>query len=198
MINQKLIEVVTQRIPKRFAFDPLTDIQVLTPMNRGTLGATTLNVLLQQALNPNPKQKITQYGVTYAVGDKVIQQVNNYDKEVFNGDIGYILSIDTDDHELVIRFENREIIYATSELDELALAYAISIHKSQGSEYPVVVIPLAMQHYMLLERNLLYTAITRGKKLVVLIGEKKAVALAVHRVQSKQRLTKLAERLQKD
>lgn len=194
-ISAKLIDLVKQRIPKRFHFNPLHDIQVLTPMNRGGLGTQSLNLALQAQLNPTPSQKITKFGWTYAPGDKVIQNVNNYDKDIFNGDIGFIEKLDLEEQSLWIDFEGRLIEYAFTELDEISLAYAISIHKSQGSEYPAVVIPLATQHYTLLVRNLLYTAITRGKKLVVLVAQKKAVAIAIHQVDSSKRITKLANRI---
>jgi exodeoxyribonuclease V alpha subunit len=187
----KLIQVVTERIPKRFGFDPANDIQVLTPMNRGGLGARSLNVELQARLNGNSEPKITKYGSTYAPGDKVIQNVNNYDKDVFNGDIGRILSIDQEEGLLSVRFDDREVEYEFSELDEISLAYATSIHKSQGSEYPVVVMPLAMQHYTLLERNLVYTGVTRGKQLVVIITQPKALGMAVRTQRSQKRLTNL-------
>lgn len=190
-----LIEIVTADIPARFGFDPVADIQVLTPMNRGALGVQALNLELQKRLNSQGSPKITKYGTSYAPGDKVIQRVNNYTKEVFNGDIGRILAIDTDESLITIDFDSRPVVYDFAELDEIALAYATSIHKSQGSEYPVVVIPLAMQHYMLLERNLLYTAVTRGKQLVILVAEEKALGMAVRNWKAKKRVTRLAERL---
>lgn len=192
---KKLMTVVTQRLPKKFYLDPINDIQVLAPMNRGGLGARSLNMALQEALNPNAHPKVTRYGWTYASGDKVIQTVNNYEKEVFNGDIGKVISVNIEESEILINFDEREVMYQFNELDEISLAYAISIHKSQGSEYPCVVIPMAMQHYMLLERNLLYTGVTRGKKLVVLIGQKKAINMATRTITSKQRLTNLQNRL---
>ncbi len=195
-IHDKLMQVVTERIPKRFGFDPIDDVQVLTPMNRGGLGARSLNVDLQQRLNPSAEPRVTRFGWTYAPGDKVIQTVNNYDKDVFNGDIGRIARIDEEEGLVFIDYDGRRIEYETGELDEVSLAYATSIHKSQGSEYPAVVVPLAMQHYMLLERNLLYTAVTRGKKLVVVIGQTKALAMAVKRLGSVKRLTNLQHRLQ--
>lgn len=173
-MQEKLLQVVTQRIPKAFNMDPIKDIQVLTPMNRGGLGARSLNVELQKLLNPQGAPKINRYGWTFAPGDKVIQNINNYDKDVFNGDIGTIKTVQSDDAVLQIEFDGRLVEYGFNELDEVSLAYAITIHKSQGSEYPVVVIPLGTQHYALLARNLLYTAITRGKKLVVLLGQKKS------------------------
>ncbi|MGZ8238686.1 MAG: SF1B family DNA helicase RecD2 [Candidatus Binatia bacterium] len=191
----KLIQVVTDRIPQRFGFDPINDIQVLTPMNRGGLGARSLSVELQARLNGDSEPKISQYGSTYAPGDKVIQNVNNYDKDVFNGDIGRIQHIDLEESVVQIQFDDREVEYDFNELDEISLAYAISIHKSQGSEYPVVVLPLALQHYLLLERNLVYTGVTRGKKLVVLIAQPIALAMAVKTLRSQKRLTKLAQRL---
>ena len=191
----KLMSVVTKRLPEKFGFDPVKDIQVLAPMNRGGLGARSLNVALQEALNADALPKVTRFGWTFAPGDKVIQTVNNYDKEVFNGDIGTVSSIDVEEGELMIDFEGREVNYQVNELDEVSLAYATTIHKSQGSEYPCVVIPMAMQHFTLLERNLLYTGVTRGKQLVVLIGQAKAVGMAARNVKSARRLTNLPERL---
>ena len=164
-------------------------------MNRGGLGSRGLNEALQQQLNGNSETKITRFGTTFSPGDKVIQTVNNYDKEVFNGDLGFIERIDLEENRITIRFDQNNKVYEAHELDELSLAYAISIHKSQGSEFPIVVLPLATQHFTLLARNLLYTGITRGKKLVVLIGQKKAVGMAVHNNKEASRLTKLAERL---
>jgi exodeoxyribonuclease V alpha subunit len=194
-IHDKLLLMVTERIPKRFGLHPVRDIQVLTPMNRGGLGSRSLNVELQQALNSASEPKINRFGTTFSPGDKVIQTVNNYDKEVFNGDIGLITSINPDEGLLLIDFDKHRTEYAFGELDEVALAYATSIHKSQGSEYPAVVIPLAMQHFALLERNLVYTAVTRGKKLVVIIGQPKALAMAISNKKATQRLTNLAARL---
>jgi len=194
-IHDKLLQVVTERIPKRFGFHPVRDIQILTPMNRGGLGVRSLNVELQQRLNPEGEPAVTRFGTRFAPGDKVIQTVNNYDKEVFNGDIGRIESVDPEESLLRVDFDGRIVEYEFGELDEVSLAYATSIHKSQGSEYPAVVIPLAMQHYMLLERNLLYTAVTRGKKLVIIIGQVKALAMAVKNRRSTKRVTKLAERI---
>jgi exodeoxyribonuclease V alpha subunit len=194
-IHEKLLQVVTERIPKRFGFHPVKDIQVLTPMNRGGLGARSLNAELQLKLNEKGEPKVARFGTTFAPGDKVIQTVNNYDKEVFNGDIGQILAIDVEEGSLQVDYDGRTVEYEFGELDEVSLAYATSIHKSQGSEYPAVVIPLAMQHYTLLERNLIYTAVTRGKKLVTIIGQPKALAMAVKNRKSKKRLTKLAVRI---
>lgn len=194
-IFAKLMQVVLERIPQRFQFHPVNDIQVLTPMNRGGLGARSLNMELQARLNGHSEPKVTRYGNTFAPGDKVIQRINNYDKDVFNGDIGVITTIDLEDNLVKIQFDDREVDYEFSDLDEIALAYATSIHKAQGSEYPVVVIPMAMQHYMLLERNLLYTGVTRGKQLVVVIAQPKALAMAVKNRQSHRRITHLAARL---
>lgn len=197
-IAEKLFHVVTERIPKRFGFRPVGDIQVLTPMNRAGLGTRLLNVELQQRLNPDSEPRITRFGWTYAPGDKVIQTVNNYEKEIFNGDIGTVSGIDLEEGLVRIDFEGREVEYEFGELDEISLAYATTIHKSQGSEFPAVVIPLATQHYTLLARNLLYTAVTRGKKLVVIIGQPRALAMAVKNMRSAKRLTNLAQRLKED
>ncbi len=190
----KVIEIVKNRLPKRFGFDPIQDVQVLCPMNRGGIGARSLNVDLQKALNP-PTDEIfvERFGYTYRVGDKVMQTDNDYDKEVFNGDVGYVRHIDLNLQEMVIEFDGRPVEYQFGELDEIALAYAISIHKSQGSEYPAIVIPMMMQHYMMLRRNLLYTGITRGKKMVVLVGQKKAIGMAVKGRVQDRRWSKLGE-----
>jgi exodeoxyribonuclease V alpha subunit len=190
---QRIVELVKARIPARFGFDPIRDIQVLCPMNRGGVGARSLNIELQAALNPAGDQKIERFGWTFAPGDKVMQIQNDYDKEVYNGDIGYIDGVDLDDGELVASFDGRSVTYAFGELDTLVPAYAATIHKSQGSEYPAVVIPVMTQHYAMLQRNLLYTGVTRGRKLVVLVGQKKAVAIAVRNVSGRRRWSKLNE-----
>jgi exodeoxyribonuclease V alpha subunit len=190
-IQRRLLLVVAERIPGRFGMDPLRDIQVLTPMNKGPLGTKALNALLQERLNPGASRKMVRFGTTYAEGDKVIQMVNNYEKEVFNGDIGRIAAVDEEESTIRVEYDGREVLYEFGELDEIALAYAITIHKSQGSEYPAVVIPLSMQHYTLLERNLIYTAVTRAKKLVMIIGDPKAISMAVGNKRSSQRLTGL-------
>jgi exodeoxyribonuclease V alpha subunit len=164
-------------------------------MNKGGLGARSLNLELQRRLNPNPARKIERFGTTLATGDKVIQTVNNYDKDVFNGDIGTVQEVDPVDGVLEIAYDGRRVLYDTVDLDEIALAYAITIHKSQGSEYPAVVLPVSTQHYVMLQRNLLYTGLTRGRKLVVLIGQKRAVATAVRNINTVKRLTALRHRL---
>jgi exodeoxyribonuclease V alpha subunit len=195
-IQAKLLRVVSERIPRRFGLHPIRDVQVLTPMNRGSLGARALNVLLQETLNPQAEPRVSRFGWTYAPGDKVIQTVNNYDKDVFNGDIGQVTQVDPDNGVVVVDIEGRSVTYEFGELDEVALAYTATVHKSQGSEYPAVVMPLSTQHYPMLERNLLYTGVTRGKQLVVLIGQPRALGLAVRTVKSLRRLTNLSVRLQ--
>jgi exodeoxyribonuclease V alpha subunit len=194
-IYAKLMQVITERIPRRFGLHSVKDVQVLTPMNRGGLGARALNIELQKVLNDQAEPKVTRFGTVFASGDKVIQTVNTYDKEVFNGDIGQILKIDVEESVLHVDYDGRTVEYEFGELDEVSLAYATSIHKSQGSEYPAVIIPLAMQHYTLLERNLIYTAVTHGKKLVIIIGEPKALAMAVKNMKSNKRLTNLSARI---
>jgi exodeoxyribonuclease V alpha subunit len=189
----RIIELVKNRIPQRFGLDPIRDIQVLCPMNRGGVGARSLNIELQAALNPAGEHKIERFGWTFAAGDKVMQIANDYDKEVYNGDIGYIDSLDLDGGELSVSFDGRDVIYGVGELDTLVPAYAATIHKSQGSEYPAVVIPVMTQHYTMLQRNLLYTGVTRGKRLVVLVGQKKAIAIAVQNISGRRRWSKLNE-----
>jgi exodeoxyribonuclease V alpha subunit len=189
----RIIELVKTRIPRRFGLDPIRDIQVLCPMNRGGLGARSLNIELQAALNPAGDLKVERFGWTFAPGDKVMQIENDYEKEVYNGDVGYIDDIDLAASELAVRFDERVVNYGFGELDTLVPAYAVTIHKSQGSEYPAVVIPVMTQHYPMLQRNLLYTGVTRGKRLVVLVGQKKAVAIAVRNVSGRRRWSKLAE-----
>jgi len=193
----KIIEVVRNRIPRRFGMGAVRDIQVLCPMQRGGIGARSLNVELQKALNPGKPgdPAVERFGYTYRVGDKVMQTVNDYEKEVYNGDIGFVAAIDADATDMTIDFDGREVTYGFGELDEVSLCYATTIHKSQGSEYPAVVIPIMTQHYMMLDRNLLYTGITRGKRLVVLVGQRKAVGMAVRGVKDRRRWSKLRERL---
>jgi exodeoxyribonuclease V alpha subunit len=196
-IAATLVEMVKTRIPSKFRLEPIRDIQVLCPMNRGSLGIRELNVRLQNELNPGRADEplVEKFGWQFRPRDKVIQTENDYDKDVFNGDIGQIVKIDSVEREVTIRFDQREVVYDFGELDEISLAYAITIHKSQGSEFPAVVIPLAMQQYMLLQRNLVYTGITRGKKLVVLIGQRKALGMAVRNNRTENRFSGLLARL---
>jgi exodeoxyribonuclease V alpha subunit len=188
----RIIELVKTRIPRRFGFDPIRDIQVLCPMNRGGVGARSLNIEIQAALNPAGDRKVERFGWTFAPGDKVMQIENDYDKEIYNGDIGFVTGVEPDEGELTASFDERTVSYSFGELDTLVPAYAATIHKSQGSEYPAVVIPVMTQHYAMLQRNLLYTGVTRGKRLVVLVGQKKAVAIAVRNVSGRRRWSKLA------
>jgi exodeoxyribonuclease V alpha subunit len=188
-----LIEVVTRRIPHRFGLDPVRDVQVLTPMQRGVLGARNLNHELQAVLNPNPSTSVERFGWRFSPGDRVMESQNDYDREVFNGDLGTVARIDEDEGAVIVDFEGRKVIYPYGELDTLVPAYATTIHKSQGSEYPAVVIPLAMQHWTMLARNLLYTGVTRGKRLVVLLAQRKALGIAVRGGNMRPRWTKLHE-----
>lgn len=192
----RIIDLVKTRIPQRFGLDPIRDIQVLCPMNRGGVGARSLNIELQAALNPAGDRKVERFGWTFASGDKVMQIENNYEKEVYNGDIGFITDVDPEQGELTASFDGRAVVYGFGELDTLVPAYAATIHKSQGSEYPAVVIPVMTQHYTMLQRNLLYTGVTRGKRLVVLVGQPKAIAIAVKNASGRARWSKLREWLQ--
>jgi exodeoxyribonuclease V alpha subunit len=193
----KVVKIVAERIPARFGLDPIRDVQVLSPMNRGGAGARTLNLDLQRVLNAGDpgRPAIERFGFNYRLGDKVMQIANNYDKETFNGDIGFITAIDVEEAEVAIDFDGRRVVYAFGELDEIVLAYATTIHKAQGSEYPAVVIPVVTQHYPMLQRNLLYTGMTRGKRLVVLVGQKKAIGIAVRGNRGRRRWSKLKELL---
>ncbi len=195
---QDLIErLVKERIPARFGFDPKTDVQVLSPMNRSLLGARNPNQVLQTARNPGDGgPEVLRFGWTFRIGDRVIQTENDYNRDVFNGDLGVIEKISRIEQDMVVNFEGRQVECDFGDLDELALAYVLSIHKSRGSEFPCVVIPVHTQHYIMLQRNLLYTAVTRGKKLVVLVGTKKALGMAVRRQDASQRYTALRKRLQ--
>jgi exodeoxyribonuclease V alpha subunit len=197
-ILETLIETVKSRIPSRFHLDPIPEVQVLCPMNRGSLGVHELNRRLQAELNPpRPGEPwVEKFGAQFRLRDKVLQTENNYDKNVFNGDIGQVVKLDLMEREMVVRFDAREVAYDFGELDEIVLAYAITIHKAQGSEFPAVVIPLATQHYMMLQRNLVYTGTTRGKRLVVIIGQAKALQLAVKNNRTQQRFSGLLARLQ--
>lgn len=196
-IAATLVEMIKARIPSKFGLDPIRDIQVLCPMNRGSLGVRELNVRLQDELNPARADEpvVEKFGWQFRPRDKVIQTENDYDKDVFNGDIGQVVKIDPVEREVTVRFDQREIVYDFGELDEVSLAYAITIHKSQGSEFPAVVTPLATQQYLLLQRNLVYTGVTRGKKLVVLIGQRKALAMAVKNNRTDNRFSGLLKRL---
>ena len=199
--NQEVVDTISQycrtNLPKYYHVDPLQDIQVLTPMQRGECGAVNLNQVLQEAMNPS-KIFLRRGGTQYRLKDKVMQIRNDYDKEVFNGDIGTITKVDMEERELTVLFDEREVIYDVTELDELTLAYAVTIHKSQGSEYPIVVMPFTMSHFVMLQRNLLYTGVTRAKKILVLVGEKKAVYYAIKNETTTGRNTMLARRLQPD
>ena len=199
--NQEVVDTIVQycktNLPRYYHVDPLQDIQVLTPMQRGECGAVNLNQVLQEAMNPS-KIFLRRGGTQYRLKDKVMQIRNDYDKEVFNGDIGTIIKVDMEERELTVLFDEREVVYDVTELDELTLAYAVTIHKSQGSEYPIVVMPFTMSHFVMLQRNLLYTGVTRAKKILVLVGEKKAVYYAIKNETTTGRNTYLARRLQPD
>ncbi len=193
-----VVDIVANRVPRKFGADPVRDIQVLAPMHRGSAGVAKLNELLQATLNPS-KPGLTEYqsgNRLFRTGDKVLQLRNNYDKDVFNGDIGFIQSINLEDGEIFILFDDRPVLYELSDLDEITPAYAMSVHKAQGSEYPIVVLPMLTQHYMMLQRNLLYTAITRAKEMVILVGTRKAIAMAVKNNRVSKRWSGLVRRLQ--
>jgi exodeoxyribonuclease V alpha subunit len=192
---RKILALVKERIPKRFGLDPIRDVQVLCPMNRGGTGARSLNLELQQALNPPGELRIERFGQIFGSGDKVMQVENDYDRDVYNGDLGIVTAIDPEAGELAVDFDGRVVGYESSELDQLTLAYATTIHKSQGSEYTAVVMPLTTQHHPMLQRNLVYTGVTRGKRLVVIVGQKRALAMAVRGGQQRRRWSKLRDRL---
>jgi exodeoxyribonuclease V alpha subunit len=194
-IAERIVKLITERIPERFKLDPLRDVQVLTPMNRGELGARALNETLQKVLNPPGPPEVVKFGHAYRQGDKVMQIVNDYDKEVFNGDLGFVTRVDETEREIEISYDGRAVVYDFGELDEVVPAYACSIHKSQGSEYPAVIIPLHTQHYRMLTKPVLYTGVTRGKKLVVLVGSRKALHIAVRKAEESQRVSGLRDRL---
>lgn len=192
-VATSIVELVKNRLPKAYSM-PTNKIQVLTPMQRGVVGASNLNIVLQEAINPS-KIGLNRGGYSFRQGDRVMQIRNNYDKNVFNGDLGYIQAVDMEERTLMVDFDGTLVEYEISELDELTLAYATTIHKSQGSEYPIVVMPVLMNHYVMLQRNLIYTGITRAKKICVLIGSTKALAYAIHNMTVLKRNTKLKERL---
>jgi len=189
-----IVDLVKNHIPRRFRLDPVDDVQVLTPVHKGAVGAANLDARLQNALNPRA-ESLQRGERLFRLGDKVMQIRNNYEKDIYNGDIGRITFVDDKEKNLTVRFDERAVMYAWEELDEIVPAYAISIHKSQGSEYPAVVIPVMTQHYVLLQRNLIYTGVTRGKRLVVLVGEARALAMAVRNNRMQKRHTWLARRL---
>lgn len=193
--RQRLLRVVASRIPQRFGLDPIRDVQVLCPMNRGALGARALNTDLQALLNPSPTATLERFGTRFAIGDKVMQTENDYDREVYNGDLGVITAIDVEAQTVAVDVDQRAVVYDASDLDQLVLAYATTIHKAQGSEYPAVVVPITTQHYPMLQRNLVYTAITRGRRLVVLVGQRRALAIAVGGRAQGHRWTRLAHLL---
>ena len=196
-IIDRIVTMVRERIPRRFGLDPFRDVQVLTPMNRSELGAHALNARLQAVLNPPAGgPEVERFGWKFRAGDKVLQTQNNYQKEVFNGDVGRIASIDETEREVVVDFDGKTVAYDFGEMDEISLAYALTIHKAQGSEYPAVVLPLHTQHFVMLQRNLLYTGLTRGKRLVVLVGSRKALETAVRRQDTVRRCSRLRERLE--
>jgi exodeoxyribonuclease V alpha subunit len=192
--RQLVRELVVRRIPRAFGFDAVADVQVLCPMYRGEAGAHNLNRDLQDLLNP-AQPEIERGGLRYRVGDKVLQVRNDYDADVFNGDVGRIESIDKAQGHLAVRFGDRSVVYRWADLDQVVPGYAISVHRAQGSEYPAVVVPLAMDHFVMLRRNLVYTAITRGRRLVVLVGARRALATAVASAQEARRNSELAGRL---
>jgi exodeoxyribonuclease V alpha subunit len=192
--RETIVDLVTKRIPDRFGLDPVRDVQVLTPMNRGPAGALALNEALQEALNPRG-DSLVRGARTYRVGDKVMQLRNDYDKNIYNGDVGFVTALDGEEGTVRARFDEREVTLDSTELDDLALAYACTVHKSQGSEYAAVVVPLLTTHFVMLGKNLLYTAITRGKRLVVLVADPRALEIALSGGRREDRRTRLQARL---
>ncbi len=190
---ETVVELVSRRVPGKFGFDPVRDIQVLSAMRKGTLGVRSVNEALQAAINPGRPGdgEVERFGVTYRAGDKVIQTRNNYDKDVFNGDIGVVRAVDRTEREVTVDYEGRRVVYEFGEMDELDPAWAITVHKSQGSEFPCVIVPVAMEQFVLLQRNLIYTAITRGKALVIVVGQRKALAAAVRNDRLRERVSGL-------
>jgi exodeoxyribonuclease V alpha subunit len=193
---QAIRDLITEFVPQ-LGFDVRQDLQVLCPMTRGEVGTRHLNQVLQQLINPPAagKSELVRGGMTLRVGDRVIQQVNDYNREVFNGDLGRITAIDLEQQEITVQFADRLVTYDYADLNEITLAYSITIHRSQGSEFPIVILPIYMQHYLMLTRNLIYTGLTRARKLAILVGPQKAIALSVRQVKDQQRYTLLAQRL---
>lgn len=194
-VQEMILEMVTDRIPERFGLDPVRDVQVLTPMHKGEVGTNALNQLLQERLNPRRGPELKRGYAVFRQGDRVLQLRNNYDKEVFNGDLGWVADVDQEEGALAVDFDGNLVACDSTELEDLSLAYAVSVHKSQGCEYPAVVVPVVTQHYVLLMRNLLYTALTRARRLAVFIGSEKALRLGLANVTSGRRMTHLAQRV---
>ncbi|MFP8882334.1 MAG: ATP-dependent RecD-like DNA helicase [Myxococcota bacterium] len=192
---QRIVTIVRDRIPARFGLDPIHDVQVLCPMHRGRVGAQNLNLELQAAMHPARlgEPSVERAGWRFSAGDKIMCVENDYDRDVFNGDVGWVVEVDVERTQLAAEFDGRQVVFPFDELDRLVLAYAITIHKSQGSEYPAVVIPLTTQHYPMLQRNLIYTGVTRGRKLVVLVGQRRALGIALRNADAGQRWTKLGD-----
>ena len=195
-IQDMVLEMICERIPKRFGLDPMRDVQILTPMHKGELGTQAMNSLLQDKLNPARGPELVKGRTRFRKGDRILMLRNNYEKEVFNGDLGWVVEIDPEEGELIAEFDSRQVEFEPTELDDLSLAYAISVHKSQGSEYPAVIIPVVTQHFILLQRNLIYTALTRARKLGIMIGTNKALSIGLNTAGSGKRYTRLKERLQ--
>ena len=193
-IQAKISQLITKRIPSRFNMNPMTDIQILCPMQKGQLGALTINQIAQQCLNPKPAI-VTSFGQRFQDGDRVMQIRNNYDNDVFNGDIGYICGHCERRKVLSVAYDDKTVEYLHDEIDELTLAYAMTIHKSQGSEFPVVIMPVYSGHYVMLERNLIYTGMTRAKQLLILLGDEKAIRMGVHKQSAQKRSTLLEQKI---
>jgi exodeoxyribonuclease V alpha subunit len=193
-VQDLIVYMVCERMPTVYNLDPIREVQVLTPMHKGKVGTQELNIRLQERLNASGRE-VRSGNRIFRVGDRVLQTKNNYEKEIFNGDLGWVRDLDRETGELTVAFDEARVSYAQSEFDELTLAYCISVHKSQGSEYPAVIVPVVTQHYLLLQRNLIYTALTRAKRLAVLIGSKKAMHIGLHNVSGSKRYTHLEHRV---